>query len=156
MIKSKLVDFMKILSPAFGHNQFIPSRYTCEGEDINPPLIFEEVPEAAESLVLIVDDPDAPGGDWVHWTLWNISPEIKEIKEDSVPSGAQEGLTDFGHSGYGGPCPPSGIHRYYFKLYALDTRLDLDPSAKKADIIRATTGHIIDKAILIGLYEKKN
>ena len=122
---------MKILSPVFNHNSAIPSLYTCDGENINPPLMFEDVPTEAQSLVLISDDPDAPAGTWVHWTVWNISPSTKDIKENACPKEAVEGITSFGTTGYGGPCPPSGEHRYFFKLYALDTILDLGPETDK-------------------------
>lgn len=145
---------MDILSPKFSNNNYLPQKYTCDGEDINPPLKFQDVPETARSLVLIVDDPDAPMGDFVHWTVWNIDPGVKEIAEDSVPLDGVEGITDFGASGYGGPCPPDGMHRYYFKLYALDIRLSLDSQAKKRDIEIAMQGHILDEAVLVGFYER--
>ena len=146
---------MKISSSAVSHNQSIPAKYTCDGENINPPLQIVDVSSAAKSLVLISDDPDAPMGTWVHWTAWNISPEIKEIAENSVPIGAVEGMTSFGDKGYGGPCPPSGTHRYFFKLYALDSILDLPTSAKAADIEKAMKGHILDKTEFIGLYKRQ-
>lgn len=150
---------MKITSAAFQHNGNMPSKYTCDGENINPPLSINDVPTAAKSLVLIVDDPDAPMGIWVHWTVWNIDPATTEIAENSVPKGidgsAVEGTTSFGERGYGGPCPPSGTHRYFFKLYALDTLLDLPSSAKAGDIEKAASGHILDKAELMGLYKRQ-
>ncbi|MBI4215452.1 MAG: YbhB/YbcL family Raf kinase inhibitor-like protein [Parcubacteria group bacterium] len=145
---------MQLSSPAFQHNQYIPSLYTCDGKNMNPPLQISGVPASAKSLALIVDDPDAPRGDWVHWTVWNIDPKTQTIAGNSVPPGAIEGQTDFGKPGYGGPCPPSGIHRYQFKLSALDTLLNLPPSAKKLEIEKAMEGHIIDHAILIGLYQR--
>src|SRR3990172_9922517 len=131
---------MKISSPVFEHNQTIPVKYTCDGVDVNPPLIISDIPEGTKSLALISDDPDAPMGTWVHWTAWNISPESKEIAENSAPIGAVEGMTSFGDKGYGGPCPPSGTPRYFFKLYALDAMLDLPQSAKAADIEKAMKG----------------
>lgn len=149
------VPFMILTSSAFEHNGPIPSKYTCDGENINPPLKIEDVPEKAESLVLIMEDPDAPMGTWVHWTLWNIDPQIKEIQEDSVPEGAQEGITDFGKPGYGGPCPPSGTHRYFFKLYALDTKLDLPSTTTKDQLEEAIEDHILAQAELIGLYSRQ-
>jgi Raf kinase inhibitor-like YbhB/YbcL family protein len=149
------MDKLKLSSPAFKHNESIPSNYTCDGADINPALMIENVPSKAESLALIVDDPDAPAGMWVHWILWNMSPAINEIKENSVPSGAHQGINDFRKTDYGGPCPPSGTHRYFFKLYALDTRLSLGPKTKKADLERAMNGHIIAHSELIGLYKRK-
>jgi Raf kinase inhibitor-like YbhB/YbcL family protein len=143
---------LKLTSPVFENNGDIPSRYTCQGDNINPPLDIEGVPADAKSLVLIVDDPDAPMGIWVHWVVWNIKPTDK-IKEDSAPG--VQGVNDFGKQDYGGPCPPSGKHRYFFKLYALDTELDLDEGAHKKDVEGAMKGHILDKAEIVGLYEKK-
>ncbi len=146
---------MKIASNVFKHNELIPSKYTCDGENINPPLEFFDVPKNAQSLVLIMDDPDAPRGTWVHWTVWNVDLETKEIKENNVPSEAIEGITGFGRSGYGGPCPPSGIHRYFFKLYALDTKFDLTPDTDKSGLEKAMESHILAKAELIGLYSRR-
>ena len=145
-------EAMEITSPDFKLNETIPSRYTCDGENVNPRLSISGIPENTESLVLIVDDPDAPVGIWVHWTVWNMDPGTTEIAEDSVPAGGVEGVTDFGVPGYDGPCPPSGTHRYFFKVYALDTTLDLDTSATATDIEEAMQGHILDSAMLIGLY----
>ena len=146
---------MRIESPSFQNNQPIPKKYACDGEDINPPLIVSDVPPEAKSLVLIVDDPDAPRGAWVHWTLWNIPPQPMEILENSVPNGAVEGLTDFGRSGYGGPCPPLGTHHYFFKLYALDTILIIPSSIRAGDLEKAIDGHILDQAELVGLYSRE-
>ena len=147
---------MKISSPNFSNNEFIPSEFSCEGKDINPELYIEDVPKEAKSLVLIVDDPDAPMGTWTHWTLWNISPDTKVIKSGEVPQGAVEGKTDFGRPGWGGPCPPKGnAHKYFFKLFALDTLLDLKQGASHKDLEKAMEGHILDKAELIGLYQRK-
>jgi len=146
---------MKIESSAFRQNEAIPSKYTCDGENVNPPLKFSRVPEDAKSLVLIVDDPDAPSGTWVHWTVWNIAPRTEGIGENDVPQGAVEGLTDFGKPGYGGPCPPSGTHRYFFKVFALDITLDLDSSAKIEELEKAMEGHILAKDELIGLYQRQ-
>lgn len=145
---------MKITSSSFAHNQNIPPKYTCDGENINPPLQFSDIPADAKSLVLISDDPDAPMGTWVHWILWNIDPKTTEISEKSVPAGAIEGTTSFGETGYGGPCPPSGVHRYFFKLYALDTKLDLPISVKKEDLEKAMQQHILASAEMIGLYTR--
>ena len=146
---------MKLESPVFPNNDKIPSKYTCDGMNVNPPLKISEVPAAAKSLVLILDDPDAPSGDFVHWTVWNIAPATVEIQEDSVPAGAVQGSTDFGSSGYGGPCPPSGAHHYQFKLYALDTVLNIPQSSKKKDIEQAINAHVLDQALLVGLYQRK-
>ena len=145
---------MKIESPAFKSNKLIPPKYTCDGENVNPPLLISDVPENARSLVLIVDDPDAPRGTWVHWTVWNINPHIKEIQENSCPQNAVEGMTDSGRPGYGGPCPPSGTHRYFFKLFALDTTLDIDNSVEAPDIEKEIEDNILVKAQLVGLYRR--
>ncbi len=146
---------MKISSTAFENNSLIPSKYTCEGQEINPPLEFKDVPEDTKSLVLIVDDPDAPMKTWIHWTIWNIDAKTTQILQNSCPKGAVEGITSFGRTGYGGPCPPSGTHRYFFKLFALDKMLDLSPNSHARDIESTIEGHIIRKAELIGLYKKK-
>ena len=146
---------MKLTSSAFSHNQKIPSLYTCDGQNINPALTVSEVPRYTQSLVLIVDDPDAPAGTWTHWTVWDIDPNFAEIAEDSIPDGAIEGKTDFGKPGYGGPCPPSDTHRYFFRLYALDTTLSLSASATVQDLQRLMKGHILEKAELVGLYSRK-
>jgi hypothetical protein len=148
---------MELKSSAFKNNQFIPSKYTCDGEDINPPLKISAIPKNTKSLTLIVDDPDASGGTFVHWIVWNINPAIRKIFENSILSGAIEGLTDFGKTGYGGPCPPSGIHHYQFKLYALDTKLKFLSlaDADKIELERAMEGHILAKANLVGLYQRR-
>jgi Raf kinase inhibitor-like YbhB/YbcL family protein len=146
---------LTISSPAFGHNAGIPAKYTCDGRDINPSLTIGRVPPGAKSLALIVDDPDAPVGTWVHWVLWNIDPNTAEIREDSVPKGAIQGINDFRKHNYGGPCPPSGTHRYFFKLYALDTMLNIGPNSGKAELEKAMQGHILSGAEMIGLYKRK-
>ncbi len=143
---------MKIISPAFNHLEKIPAQYTCDGENINPPLEFIDVSENAQSLVLICDDPDAPSCNWTHWTVWNINPKTPGIAENSVPSDAMEGATDFGKPGYGGPCPPAGEHRYFFRLYSLDDELFLIEDNTKQDLLNAMAGHIIDQAELVGVY----
>jgi Raf kinase inhibitor-like YbhB/YbcL family protein len=146
---------MKITSKAFKHNGFIPKKYTCDGQNINPPLEFSNVPKSAKSLVLIVDDPDAPAKTWVHWLLWNISPDTKNIKEgNDEPQGAVSGITDFNKNGYGGPCPPSGNHRYFFKLYALNKKLNLNPKADKKKLLEKVKKYKIDSAELIGIYSR--
>ena len=145
---------MQLKSSAFSPNGPIPARYTCDGQNINPPLTISEVPETARSLVLICDDPDAPGKTWVHWTVWNIDPKTSDILEGNIPADAVQGLTDFGAVGYGGPCPPSGTHRYFYKLYALDIDLTLTYQAKKEDIEKAMEGHSLDQTQLIGVYSK--
>lgn len=146
---------MKIFSRAFQSGELIPSKYTCDGNNISPPLKISGIPKAAKSLALIVDDPDAPAGTWVHWIIWNINPQTTSIAEQSVPADAIEGKTSFGKSGYGGPCPPSGTHRYFFKIYALDTWLDLPRATDRAALGNAIAGRILDKAEIIGIYKRK-
>jgi Raf kinase inhibitor-like YbhB/YbcL family protein len=146
---------VKITSPAFKQKEYLPSKYTCDGMDVNPPLTIENIPPGAKSLALIVDDPDAPRVTWVHWVVWNVDPGTREIKERSIPSGATQGMNDFGNRDYGGPCPPSGTHRYFFKLYALDTALTLGPDTTKAALEVAMKGHILAESELIGLYKRK-
>lgn len=146
------ISGMRITSGAFENNQFIPVKYTCDGGDLSPPLVIGEVPPEAKSLVLIVDDPDAPAGTFVHWTVWNIDSKTTEIAEGTVPQGATQGLTDFGRVGWGGPCPPSGVHRYAFRLYAIETKISLPSSAKREDLDRAIERHILAQTALVGLY----
>lgn len=145
---------MNIESTAFANNQTIPSKYTCDGNNINPPLSISDIPEEAESLAIVVEDPDAPTGRFVHWTVWNISPASLEIEEDSIPEGAVEGTTDFSEIGYGGPCPPNGEHRYLFKVYALGSELDLSKGADTDMVDNAIQHHVIAEAELIGRYAK--
>ncbi|OGE81666.1 MAG: phosphatidylethanolamine-binding protein [Candidatus Doudnabacteria bacterium RIFCSPHIGHO2_01_FULL_43_23] len=145
---------MKIQSSVFENNQNIPKKFTCDGADISPPLKIFGVPKNAQSLALIVDDPDAPGGTFVHWTMWNIPVEILEIQEGVTPAESIEGITSFGTTGYGGPCPPSGIHRYFFKIYALEDKLNLSDDADKSQLFEAMKGRILDEAELVGLYKR--
>lgn len=146
---------LEIKSPAFQNGQFISKKYSCEGEDLSPPLIFENIPQNTKSLALIVDDPDAPMGNWDHWIVFNISPQIREIKEGETPEGSVSGINDFGKLEYGGPCPPPGKpHRYFFKLYALDIVLDLKQGVRKNLLGKAMEGHILGQAQLIGLYKR--
>jgi len=141
-----------IISPAFENKKPIPRKYTCDGDDVNPTLNISGVPEATKSLVLIVDDPDAPMGTWDHWIVWNIPPTNK-IEENTVPG--VEGLNDSRKHSYSGPCPPSGTHRYFFKVYALDTKLNLAPNSRKKDIEKAMKGHILAQGELVGLYSRR-
>jgi Raf kinase inhibitor-like YbhB/YbcL family protein len=148
---------MQITSPAFATNTLIPDLYTCNGSDLNPPLAIDDIPEGTESLALIVDDPDAPDPAaprvvWEHWVMWNIDPSTASIEPGTVPGGAVQGTNSWGRTGYGGPCPPIGIHRYFFKLYALDTTLALGTTSIKADVEAAMLGHVLVRAELIGLY----
>ncbi len=146
---------MRINSTAFQDGEMIPARYTADGEDVNPPLEITGVPDDAKSLVLIMDDPDAPVGVWDHWIVFNISPSIGEISENSTPEGGLLGRNSWGRTSYGGPAPPSGVHRYFFKLYALDTTLNLSAGATKAQIESAMKGHILEEAQLMGKYTRR-
>ena len=143
---------MDLTSPDFVHNGNIPARFTCSGEDISPNLQIAGVPVNTKSLALIVDDPDASSGDWVHWVVFNIPPVTKVILQDTVP-GVQGG-NDFQRQDWGGPCPPKGTHRYFFKIYALDILLDLKRGAKKEELLSSMQGHILDKAELVGLFKR--
>lgn len=150
-----LTTNMKLTSSVFESSQSIPVKYTCDGDNVSPPLTVSEVPQDAVSLALIMDDPDAPAGTWVHWIIFNIDPKTNQINENSMPSGSQGGVTSFGKPGYGGPCPPSGTHRYFFKLYALDLKLDLITGVDKAAVENAMSGHIISQVELVGTYSRK-
>jgi len=144
---------MKLTSSEFKNNGHIPSKFTCEGEDVSPALLIEDIPSDAKSLALIVDDPDAPMGTWVHWVVYGMD-IISKIEEGSIPG--KQGINDFGRKDYGGPCPPSGTHRYFFKIYALDAMLGLDEGISKKQLEKAMEGHILDKAELVGLYKKSS
>lgn len=144
---------MKLTSSTFMHNGNIPSEYTCDGTDISPPLSISDVPANTKSLVLISDDPDAPVGTWDHWVVFNIPASTTQISKGTEPKGTA-GKNSWGRTGYGGPCPPSGTHRYFFKLYALDTELNLPVGSAKKQIESAMQGHILAKAELIGLYKR--
>jgi Raf kinase inhibitor-like YbhB/YbcL family protein len=145
---------MKITSSAFHEGANIPSKFTCDGSDTSPPLQIAGVPSGAKSLVLIADDPDAPGGLFTHWLIWNIPPQTNLIAEGSAPQGVQ-GANDFGKSGYRGPCPPSGTHRYSFKIFALDRELELGSGAKRSQVDAAMKGHVIAQGELVGRYARK-
>lgn len=155
VVEAKIkVGKMKITS-VFENNGQIPSKYTCDGQDLAPELNISDVPEGTKELVLIVDDPDAPIGTFVHWVLYNIPSSTTKIDEKNLPSGVKQGFSDFRRNGWGGPCPPNGEHRYFFKLYALDKELDMPEGASKAKIENAIKGHVIEQAQLIGLYNRK-
>ena len=150
---------IKITSSAFKDGGLIPAKYTCDGADVSPPLQWDVVPEGTKSIALICDDPDAPMGTWVHWILFNLPAKTKELAENipperSLPNGAKQGINDFHKIGYGGPCPPGGTHRYFFKLYALDTELDLQAGANKSQLLKAMEGHIVAQGQLIGKYKR--
>ncbi|HAN65658.1 MAG TPA: YbhB/YbcL family Raf kinase inhibitor-like protein [Chitinophagaceae bacterium] len=143
---------IEVSSPAFADQGMIPVVYTCEGRDISPPLDFKHIPNEAVTLALIMDDPDAPGKTWVHWVLWNI-PVTHHIKENEVHG--EQGMNDFGRKSYGGPCPPSGTHRYFFKVYALSCTLNLPAETTKHTLEKAMAGHILGYGELIGLYKRQ-
>ena len=152
---------IQLTSPAFVEGSPIPVTYTCDGDDLSPPLSWNSVPEGSQSVTLIVDDPDAPGGTWAHWVLYAISPDANGLPEGIqstglTSSGGISGSSDFKRLGYGGPCPPGGdSHHYFFKLYALDTRLDLDRGATKMELVDAMSGHILAERALIGTYRRR-
>jgi len=145
---------LEITSPAFKDVTEIPVQYTCEGANKNPPLIFGNIPNEAQSLTLILDDPEAPNGVWDHWIIWDIDPKTTSVEEGTEPVGIH-GKGSGGNLTYQGPCPPSGTHRYFFKIYALDTKLDLPEGASKKDVEQDMEGHILAQGELIGLYSKK-
>ncbi|MGD2175928.1 MAG: YbhB/YbcL family Raf kinase inhibitor-like protein [Candidatus Brocadiaceae bacterium] len=145
---------MELTSPAFQDGASIPPKHTCDGQDVSPPLSIAEVPEGTKALALVMDDPDAPGGTFDHWLVWNIPPDVERVPEATEPEGVQ-GRTDFGRMGYGGPCPPGGTHNYRFKLYALDEELDLAQGARKRDLQAAMEGHILAEALLQGSYSRR-
>lgn len=150
---------MKFYSPAFAATEEIPVKYTCDGEDISPPLQWSDLPEGTKSLAMICDDPDAPSGVWDHWLIFNISPELTGLEEDTPKvfdpfRGVGHGINNWNNSYYGGPCPPSGQHRYYFKLYALDAKLRIKPGSSKGAILRAMEGHVLEKAHFFGVYSR--
>ena len=153
------VNMLEITSPVFKHNGTIPKKYTCDGINISPELSWDNLPEDTNSLALIVDDPDAPAETWVHWVIYNIPPNSKGLQEGvlplrALPHNTKQGINDFKKIGYGGPCPPSGTHRYFFKLYALDTKLNLDSGATKKDLENAMKGHILAQTELVGKYKR--
>lgn len=149
------MDKLTISSPAFGDNEKIPSKYTCNGENVSPELKIENVPAGTKSLALVMEDPDAPNGLWIHWAVWNINPNIRTLAEHAEPRESVIGKNSWGHNAYGGPCPPSGTHRYMFRLYALDTTLQLVGDSSKDQMDAAMEGHILAEALLTGLYAKK-
>lgn len=149
----------QLSSAAFSQGGAIPTEYSCDGEDQSPPLEWTAPPEGAESLVLIMDDPDAPAGIWDHWVLYDLPPEAEELPTgvqsvEERSDGSRHGANSWGNVGYGGPCPPSGTHRYFFRLYALDRRLDLGSGASKADVLTAMEGHVLAESELMGTYSR--
>ena len=151
---------LTLTSSAFKEGEAIPSLYTCDGQDVSPPLAWTAPPAGTTSFALISDDPDAPGETWVHWVVYNLPPSMRRLPESfpsdkELPDGTRQGRTDFGRTGYGGPCPPGGTHRYFFKLYALDSMLSLAPSATTQQLEEAMKGRILAQAQLMGTYRRK-
>ncbi|MAH51712.1 YbhB/YbcL family Raf kinase inhibitor-like protein [Candidatus Pacearchaeota archaeon] len=145
---------MKITSPAFQQNEKIPSKYTCDGPNFSPPLTISNIPSQAKTIALIVDDPDAPTKTWVHWVVFNIPVPSEAVEISEAGSPGISGGNDFGTTGYGGPCPPSGTHHYFFKAFALDTQLDLQEGATKQQVENAMQSHVLDNSELVGLYSR--
>ena len=142
----------QLTSPAFVDGDAIPARYSCKAENFSPPLSIRGVPAGTAFLALLMHDPDAPHGDFLHWTLWHLNPELKTIPENQVPDEAREGMNDTGKVGYTGPCPPSGTHRYIFNLYALDASLDLEAGATRDDLMQAIDDHVVAMTTLTGTF----
>ena len=159
VVGGKKMD-IKVTSSAFEEGGMIPPKYTCDGADISPPLRWDAAPEGTKSIALISDDPDAPMGTWVHWVLYNLPADTTELAEnipaeETLPNGAKQGITDFRRVGYGGPCPPSGTHRYFFKIYCIDKTLDLPPRSDKAALLKAMDGHVLAQGQLMGKYKRQ-
>ena len=147
---------MNLTSPAFPSGEHIPEKYTCEGQDVPPPLSWDDVPDGTTEFALTCEDPDAPGRTFVHWVMWGIDPTLNSLEEGTVPSGARLGPNDFGRAGYGGPCPPPGhgAHHYHFTLYALSASVDLKEGSSLNDLRRAIEGKVLAEASLVGTYER--
>jgi hypothetical protein len=145
---------MKIYIPSFENNGKIPAKFTCDGENVSPEIFIEDVSREAKSLIFMVDDPDSPSGNWSHWLIWNIDPNVTVIKENSSPEGSVIGLNDFGNREYGGPCPSRGEHRYFFKIFALSKMLDLPGDTRRSELERAMAGSVLDKSEFVGRYSR--
>jgi hypothetical protein len=150
---------IEITSSAFAEGRMIPAEHTCDSQDVSPPLLWTGVPEGTKAVALICDDPDAPVGTWVHWVLYDLPGDVRELPphvppDPTLANGAKQGINDFRRYGYGGPCPPGGTHRYYFKIYALDRETGLEPGATKDEVLKATEGHILAKGELMGRYSR--
>lgn len=160
-MKKKEIKDLTVTCPVFKHMELIPAKYTCDGENISPEISWEDAPEETESFVLIADDPDAPVGIWVHWVVFNIPEDVTSLREnfpkkDTVDNDINQGVSSFKEIGYGGPCPPSGTHRYFFKVYAVDTEVDLDPQrATKEKVLNAIKGHVLAYGELVGTYKRQ-
>lgn len=155
-----MIEAFLLASQAFADGSTVPALYTCDGEDISPPLTWSGPPPGTVSFALVCEDPDAPGGTWTHWVAWNIPPSSRGLpegcsREALLPDGTVQGVNSWGETGYGGPCPPSGIHRYIFRIYALDTLLDPDTGASAVELLEAMQGHVIGSASLTGLYSRR-
>lgn len=146
---------MVIESSAFQEGQMIPAKYTCDGQNISPPLNWKNAPEGTRSFAIICDDPDASAGVWVHWVVWNIPANVNDLSAGELPKEAKQGINDFRQRGYGGPCPPSGTHHYYFKLYALNTMLELSGNVTKDKLLDAMEKRILTQCSLMGKYQHK-
>jgi Raf kinase inhibitor-like YbhB/YbcL family protein len=158
--KEKLNMKIKITSSAFEEGGIIPSKYTCDGNNISPPLQWNLVPDGTKCIALICDDPDAPSGDWVHWILYDLPANTQHLSEnmpddETLPDGTRQGLTSFGKTGYGGPCPPNGFHRYYFRIYALDKKIDAAIILDKKKLLEEMDGHILAQGQLMGKYKRQ-
>lgn len=145
---------LAVSSPAFAEGEQIPQQYTCDGENINPPLKIENLPEDTETLAIIIEDPDAPNGTFDHWVVWNVNPYLEHVNEHVTPG--VEGKNSFGKHHYGGPCPPDGEHRYFFRIYALNESLDLDPESGKKELLNAMKGKVLASGELMGRYKRKS
>ena len=157
--KEAIMVALTVTSQAFEESAGIPAKYTCDGENISPPLAWQGAPQGTKSFAIISDDPDAPRGTWVHWVLYDLSATTNELPEaiaptEKIAAGGTQGLSDFGKVGYGGPCPPGGTHRYYFKVYALDAMLNLEPGATKKELLQAMEGHVLAEGALMGTYAR--
>lgn len=153
-------EAMQVRSSAFKEGEPIPQQYTCAGEDISPPLSWEPGPEGTRSMAVIVDDPDAPGGTFVHWVLYDLPGNTRELPENmprdkTLPDGAKQGMNSFKKLGYSGPCPPGGTHRYFFKVYALSAKTNLPPGKSKVDLLDAMEGHVLAQGQIMGTYRKR-
>jgi len=161
-LQGKGANMFQLKSPAFQAGTSIPQQFTCEGNDVSPEIAWQNAPSGAKTFALVVHDPDARrAGGFTHWVIYNIPSTTNRIaqgvpKEKDLPGGGVQGRNDFGKAGYGGPCPPSGTHRYYFRLYALDSELKLNPSAGKEELEKAMKGHVLGQAELMGTYKKGN
>jgi Raf kinase inhibitor-like YbhB/YbcL family protein len=150
------MDILKVTSPSFKDGEMLPDKFTCDGENISPAINWRELPMGVKSLALICDDPDAPSGDFVHWVVYNIPANIEGFKENAEISDiADLGVTDYGRGGYGGPCPPSGVHHYHFKVYALNEMIETEKALDKYDLLDRMEGHILANGEIVGLYKRR-